>query len=120
MQFNSRIGFLPNLDICAIAYCFLICSKSLFLEAEEVKKLKSRVSALEGTSSSMTAHTSRLSARNGDIGINKETGSKAEYVNSLDSAVYSDNSALQRNVQQILRAELQSEAMKGTCEHSSA
>lgn len=120
MQFNSRIGFLPNLDICAIAYCILICSKSLFLEAEEVKKLKSRVSALEGISSSMTAHSSRQSAPIDDIGIYKEAGSKAAYVNSLDSAVYSDNSVLQRNVQQILRAELHSEAMKGTCEHSSA
>ncbi len=68
----------------------------------------------------MTAHTSRLSAPNDDIGIYKEAGSKAAYVNSLDSAVYSDNSVLQRNVQQIMRAELQSEAMKGTCEHSSA
>lgn len=68
----------------------------------------------------MTAHTSRLSSPADDIGIYKAGGSKAAYVNSLDSAVYSDSSELQRNVKQILRAELQSEAMKGTCEHSSA
>lgn len=62
----------------------------------------------------MNARTSRLSAPIDDIDIYKDAGSKAAYANSLDSAVYSDNSVLQRNVQQILRAELQSEAMKGT------
>lgn len=68
----------------------------------------------------MNAHTSRLSAPVDDIDMYKDSGSKAAYVNSLDSAVYSDKSVLQRNVQQILREELQSEAMKGTSENSSA
>lgn len=66
----------------------------------------------------MNARTSRLSASVDDIDRYKEAGSKAAYVNSLDSAVYSDNSVLQRDVQQILKAEMQSEAMKG--ENSSA
>lgn len=65
----------------------------------------------------MKSHTSRLSAPIDDIDRYKEAGSKAAF-NSLDSAVYSDNSVLQRNVQQILKEELQSEAMKG--ENSSA
>jgi len=68
----------------------------------------------------MNARTSRLSAPIDDMDMYKDAGSKAAYANSLDSAVYSDNSVLQRNVQQILRAELQSEAMKGTSENSSA
>lgn len=70
-------------------------------------------------SSSMKARTSRLSSDVDDIGLYKERGSKAAYVNSLDSS-YSDDSVLQRNIQQMLKAELKSETMKGTCEYTSA
>lgn len=81
--------------------------------AEELKKLKSRVSTLEAMSSSMNAHTSRLSAPIDGIDGYNEVGSKAAYVNSLDS----DNTGLQRNVQQMVRAELQSEPTRGTSQH---
>ncbi|TRY55429.1 hypothetical protein DNTS_034433 [Danionella cerebrum] len=82
--------------------------------SSEVKKLKSRVSTLEAMSSSMNAHTSRLSASVDAIDGYNEAASKAAFINSLDSAAFSDSAALHRSVQQILRAELQSEAMKGT------
>lgn len=66
----------------------------------------------------MKAHSSRQFASIDDTDRYKEAGSKAAYLNSLDSSVYSESSVLQKNVQEILKAELQSEAMKG--EDSSA
>lgn len=80
-----------------------------------MKKLKNRVSTLEGISSSLNAHTSRLSASSDDVHIFNSGGVKSAYENTLDagSTAFSGNVALQKHIQQMLRAEMQSEAMRG-------
>lgn len=100
--------------------------------AEDVRNLKSRVAALESTSTA--AHTSRLSASNNDIhnlqsGTYMDPGGAARSDNTLNLdtslgmgmgtgtgtgiAGHTDNAALQRTIQQLLRAEMQSQSFRG-------
>lgn len=101
---------------CCVSFVLINVNISC-LEAEEVKKLKNRVSTLEGISSSMNAHTSRLTGD--DVHNVNSGGVKSAYENTLDlgSTGFSGSLALQRNIQQTLRTELQSEAMKGMKSH---
>lgn len=108
------------------------------LTAEEVKRLKARVDALEQASSSSSAHSSRLSSSSA---INIIDPLESAYIDKTSSPssttlLRSDNGinlgvaagagpgsangpgqdpvALQRAVQQIVRTELQSDTVRGT------
>ena len=105
--------------------------------AEEVKKLKSRVATLESDSSASSAQTSRLFASANDVntlqsgsymdsggyaradnglnlGTNLDTGTGTNLGTGINGKV--DNDALQRTIQQMMRAELQSQSFRGSAQ----
>lgn len=108
--------------------------RSLSLAGEEVKRLRSRVDALESLSGTTSARTSRLSASADINGIETPDSSYIERSSAGSTITRSDNginlgagnprggswsgsgpdgAALQRAVQQLVRTELQSDAVRG-------
>lgn len=107
---------------------------SLFLTGEEVKGLRSRVDALESLTGTTSARTSRLSASSDINVIDLPDSSYIERSSAGSTLTRSDNginlgagnprggswsgsgpdgAALQRAVQQLVRTELRSDAVRG-------
>ncbi|KAK1791136.1 hypothetical protein P4O66_002169 [Electrophorus voltai] len=111
--------------LLGLLFGLIALGRTLAHQAEEVSKLKARVDALEGLSSVRSAHTSRLSAPHNDIhslksGIEVDSGVVSPD-NSLSlgaTATATDTAALQRTVQRILQAEVQSQAFRVLLLHS--
>lgn len=105
------------------------------LTGEEVKRLKNRVDALESITGTTSARSSRLSASSGINIIDPldpsyvDRGSAGPTITRSDNGINlgsarsgggswngpgQDGSGLQRTVQQLVRAELRSDAVRGT------
>lgn len=99
------------------------------LAGEELKRLRNRVDALEAITGTASARTSRLSASSGVNIVDPLDSSYIDRSSAGSTLTHSDNginlgvagsgpgqdpAALQRTIQHLVRAELRSDAVRGT------
>lgn len=93
------------------------CSSFPF-KAEEVRKLKERMDALQGLVQTSRAHTSRLTAN--DFPSSRSAAymdngvATSDNTLNLGASAFSDSEALQRTIRSFMQNEMHSETFQGT------